>query len=81
VSERPDLDAPQPPGGLQRQDAPSTGHTPGEPAPDPGPGGASARSSDSDVPEPTTDPERQQGGGQRDLQEENAETSLDQPSS
>ena len=32
-----DLDAPTPPGGPQRSDAPSGGHTPGEPAKDPGP--------------------------------------------
>lgn len=71
-----DLDAPTPPGGPQRTDAPAGSETPGEAAPDPGP---STPASGTDVPAPAGDrPEQDEAG--RDQQEENAETSLDQPS-
>jgi hypothetical protein len=71
------IDAPAPPGGPQRTDAPSGPDTPGEPAPDSGestqhgsePVGGTPRAE-----EPTQD-ERH-----REQQEENAGTSLDEPS-
>lgn len=75
-------DLPAPPGGPLRDDRPSGTQTPGEPARDPGPGvqrvtrdeGGSAP-----APEPEgTEPE--QDAPARALQEENAETSLDEPS-
>jgi hypothetical protein len=72
-----DLDAPTPPGGPQRTDAPDGGETPGTAAPDPGP---SAPATDSAVPTPEGD-RPEQDDEERDQQEENAETSLDQPSS
>lgn len=53
------LDAPQPPGGPQRTDAPAD---------------------DADLPAPTHDGDDQDADA-RELQQENAETSLDQPSS
>ena len=67
-----DLDAPTPPGGPQRQDAPGEGaHHGGDEEPR-RPGYApSDDSEDSGVVKHPGDP---------DLQEENAETSLDQPS-
>lgn len=76
-----DLDAPTPPGGPQRTDAPSGTETPGEPAADPGPGTerVTKRDDSHDVPAPAGD-RRDQDTDERDLQEENAETSLDQPS-
>lgn len=75
-----DLDAPAPPGGPQRSDAPSGGHTPGEPAQDPGPEVQRVtRDEGGSADEPTAD-EATQGQAAHDLQEENAETSLDQPS-
>ena len=70
-----DLDAPTPPGGPQRTDAPAGHETPGEAAPDPGPSAPAAGS----VPEPQGD-RPEQDAEESDLQEENAETSLDQPS-
>jgi hypothetical protein len=71
-----DLDAPTPPGGPQRTDAPDGSVTPGEPARDPGP---PPPATGGDVPEPAGDrPEQDEDG--RELQEENAETSMDQPS-
>lgn len=76
-----DLDAPTPPGGPQRTDAPAGDQTPGEPAKDPGPGTQRVtRDEGGDAEEPTPD-DSGQGEASRDLQEENAETSLDQPSS
>ena len=75
-----DLDAPTPPGGPQRADAPSGDHTPGEPAKDPGPDVQRVtRDEGGDAEEPTQDAPTQ-GQAAHDLQEENAETSLDQPS-
>lgn len=76
------LDAPAPPGGPQRTDAPAGPDTPGEPALDPGPGTQRVtRPADGgDVPEPTHDGD-DQSDEERDLQEENAGSSLDQPSS
>lgn len=71
-----DLDAPTPPGGPQRTDAPDGRETPGTPAPDPGP---PAPATGSDLPAPEGD-RPEQDAEERDLQEENAETSLDQPS-
>lgn len=71
-----DLDEPTPPGGPQRTDAPQGHETPGEAAPDPG---VPAPESGDDVPAPRGD-RPEQGEEGRDLQEENAETSLDQPS-
>lgn len=71
-----DLDAPTPPGGPQRTDAPDGHDTPGDPASDPGP---STPAAGTDVPAPTGDrPEQDEGA--REVQEENAETSMDQPS-
>jgi hypothetical protein len=73
-----DLDAPTPPGGPLRQDAPGPGahhggdeapRRPGDAAPD-----AGDDATDESADEPDTHP------GDRDLQQENAETSLDQPS-
>jgi hypothetical protein len=71
-----DLDEPTPPGGPQRTDAPQGHETPGEPAQDPGP---ATPASGTDVPEPHGD-RPEQDDAERDAQEENAETSLDQPS-
>lgn len=71
-----DLDAPTPPGGPQRTDAPDGPETPGTAAPDPGP---STPASGTDVPAPAGD-RPEQDDAERDLQEENAETSADQPS-
>ena len=74
------LDAPAPPGGPQRSDAPSGGQTPGEPAQDPGPGTQRVtRDEGGDAEEPTPD-RWTQSEAAHDLQEENAETHLDQPS-
>ncbi|MCW2791531.1 MAG: hypothetical protein JWO76_629 [Nocardioides sp.] len=81
TSER-DLDAPTPPGGPQRTDAPAGSETPGEPGKDPGPSAqrVTRPEGEGDVPSPAHDRD-DQTDGDRDLQEENAETSLDQPSS
>ena len=76
-----DLDAPAAPGGPQRTDAPSGHTTPGEPAKDPGPGTQRVtRDEGGEAAEPTSD-RSSQDETERDLQGENAETSLDQPSS
>ena len=74
------LDAPTPPGGPQRTDAPDGSTTPGEPARDPGPGTerVTKPAGHADVP-PAPDHDGQ-AEENRDLQEENAESSLDQPS-
>lgn len=75
-----DLDAPTPPGGPQRTDAPAGGRTPGEPAKDPGPEVQRVtRDEGGEAPEPTAD-RAEQDEAAHDLQQENAETSLDQPS-
>ena len=76
------LDAPAPPGGPQRTDSPAGPDSPGEPAPDPGPGThrVTRPAGGGDVPEPTHDADNQ-SDEERDLQEENAGSSLDQPSS
>lgn len=77
-----DLDAPTPPGGPQRTDAAAGRDTPGEPARDPGPAAGSpgpGSGTESDLPEPRGD-RPEQDDAERDLQEENAETSMDQPS-
>ncbi|MEI5676554.1 MULTISPECIES: hypothetical protein [unclassified Nocardioides] len=71
-----DLDAPTPPGGPQRTDAPDGRDTPGEAATAPAP---STPAAGTDVPEPSGD-RPEQDAAERDAQEENAETSLDQPS-
>lgn len=71
-----DLDAPTPPGGPLRQDAPGPGaHHGGDEAPR-RPGDAAAHDADDD----SSDDEPETHPGDRDLQQENAETSLDQPS-
>ncbi|MDP9822711.1 hypothetical protein [Nocardioides massiliensis] len=85
-----DLDAPTPPGGPQRADQPGGSLPPVEdPMPDPQPeihpsstpDGPSTVPTPDAVPEP--DPHENPGGadtGAQALQQENAETSLDQPS-
>ncbi len=87
-------DAPAPPGGPQRTDAADGSTTPGGPArPDTEPdreahahgaSGQSGRGTDSPTPEPTADGEiharTQADQVNEQLQEENAETALDQPS-
>ena len=74
-----DLDAPTPPGGPQRTDAPDGAETPGRTtvgaSPQP-PSSGSAADDQSPPPVPRT----QQSEEGRDLQQENAETSQDQPS-
>ena len=81
MSDEQDLDAPTPPGGPQRTDAPDGASTPGEEAPEPGPGveRVTKRSDSSDIPALTHD-ERDQSGDEEAVQAENAGTSLDQPS-
>lgn len=69
-------DAPQPPGGPLRRDEPDGPDTPGEPAQDPG----VASVTDPIAADPELTPGPVQSDADRDLQEENAETSLDQPS-
>ena len=73
------IDAPAPPGGPQRTDAPATGRTPGEPAPDDG-SPRVTRDEGPEPPPPTVDPDATQDDEARREQEENAGTSLDQPS-
>ena len=72
------IDAPAPPGGPQRVDAPAGTDTPGEPALDSGErtehGQEPVRGGRNDPAEPTQDEEH------RSQQEENAATSLDEPS-
>jgi hypothetical protein len=84
MSDEKDLDAPKPPGGPQRGDAPDGGTTPGTEATEPGPqvDRVSKRDDTHDVPAvatPTHD-ERDQEDADEAVQLENAETSLDQPS-
>jgi hypothetical protein len=73
------IDAPAPPGGPQRTDAPATGHTPGDPAPDDG-SPRVTRDEGPEPPPPVDDPDASQGDASRREQAENAEASLDQPS-
>ncbi|MFC6288224.1 hypothetical protein ACFP3Q_14200 [Nocardioides sp. GCM10027113] len=74
------LDAPAPPGGPQRADAPDGPVTPGEPAPDPGPEVQRVtRREEGEAHEPGPG-EEGQSQVEAALQAENAETSLDQPS-
>jgi hypothetical protein len=71
------IDAPAPPGGPQRTDAPSGQETPGEPARDSGEPTQHGSEPVGDAPrheESTQDEKR------REQQEENAGTSLDEPS-
>ena len=81
MSDEKDLDAPTPPGGPQRGDAPDGGTTPGTEATEPGPGvdRVTKRDGTHDIPSPTHD-ERDQEDAAEAVQLENAETSLDQPS-
>ena len=83
------LDAPTPPGGPQRGDAADGPITPGgaggsAPEPEAHPGVAADDSSSDVTPEPTADgaahPASQAEQVNEQLQEENAETALDQPS-
>ena len=76
------IDAPAPPGGPLRTDTPATGRTPGENAPDPGPAATRVTrpDHDTDPPEPAADEDSVQGEAERAAQEENAGSSLDQPS-
>ena len=76
------LDAPAPPGGPQRTDSPAGPDSPGEPARDPGPDTrrVTRPAGGGDVPEPTQEGDTP-SDEERDLQEENAGSSLDQPSS
>ena len=76
-----DLDAPKPPGGPQRTDAPDGPETPGAAAPDPGPETTRVTRPEGSgpVPPPQGD-ESPQAPEESALQEENAGTSLDQPS-
>ena len=83
------LDAPSPPGGPQRGDAPEGSETPGQAGgsaiePEAHPGLAVDDSSSDVTPEPTADgtvhATSQADQVNEELQEENAETALDQPS-
>lgn len=83
------LDAPTPPGGPQRGDAPDGSVTPGaaggsDPEPAAHPGTAADDSSSDVTPEPTADGSvhatSQADQVNEEMQEENAETALDQPS-
>ncbi len=78
------LDAPTPPGGPQRQDAAGTGEVPDgrdreRRVDQDSPSGVSG-SSTIPIEEEEPHPERGDGSGPTDLQEENAATSLDEPS-
>jgi hypothetical protein len=81
------LDAPTPPGGPQRGDVPDGESTPGgqvDPDTSPEPEAHPGTSSDHEPKQPTADGEiharTQAEQVNEELQEENAETSLDQPS-
>ena len=82
MSDEKDLDAPQPPGGPQRADAPEGTHTPGDEATEPGPGveRVTRRDDSSAIPPVTHDDARDPSGDEEAVQAENAGTSLDQPS-
>jgi hypothetical protein len=74
------IDAPAPPGGPQRTDAPSGGATPGEPAPDPGPEVervTKREDGEAHEPEPAGNG---QSPAEQEWQAENAASSQDQPS-
>lgn len=72
-------DAPQPPGGPLRQDAPEGGFAPDEEREELAPGKTEHGLDDTkDVPPVSHDDE--QSSVEAEVQEENAETSLDQPS-
>jgi hypothetical protein len=73
------IDAPAPPGGPQRTDAPASGRTPGEPAPDDG-SPRVTRDEGPEPPPPARNPDAVQDDDSRREQEENAQSSLDQPS-
>jgi hypothetical protein len=73
-------DAPPPPGGPLREDAPEGGLSPDEQR-DELPSGDSEHGSDDHPQLPPVSGEPTQPEDDADLQEENAETSLDQPSS
>jgi hypothetical protein len=81
MSSEKSLDAPTPPGGPQRTDAPDGSATPGEPGKDPGPATERVTKPEGESDVPPVTHQRTQDDEDRDLQEENAETSLDQPSS
>ena len=74
-------DAPQPPGGPLRQDAPEGDLQPGSEDRDAPPPGETEHGSDDGASVPPVSHEPTQSDDATDLQEENAETSLDQPSS
>jgi hypothetical protein len=81
MSDRPDLDAPKPPGGPQRTDAPAGPDTPGEEGLDPGPQVQRVTRPDDDGVEGEPDVRTPtQSAEERRLQEQNAETHLDEPS-
>ena len=74
------IDAPAPPGGPQRTDAPSGGATPGQPAPDPGPEverSTKREGGEAHEPEPAGNG---QSPAEQAWQAENAASSQDQPS-
>jgi hypothetical protein len=73
------IDAPAPPGGPQRTDAPAGSDTPGEAAPDTGEPTEHGSAPVGDGRGPEAD-EPIQDEEHRDQQEENAATSLDEPS-
>lgn len=73
-------DRPAPPGGPLRQDQPDADVVPGEPARDPGPEVERVTKDDGGEAPPPVGTDREQDADRRDLQEENAGTSLDQPS-
>ena len=74
-------DAPAPPGSPMRRDEPDAPVTPAEPARDPGPEVQRVTRDEGGEAPPPTGTEPEQGDQARELQQENAETSLDQPSS
>jgi len=74
-------DSPQPPGGPLRQDAPEGDLQPDAEDRDSPPTGESEHGSDDSSTAPPVSHEPTQSDDDADLQEENAETSLDQPSS
>jgi hypothetical protein len=74
-------DAPQPPGGPLRQDAPAGDMQPDDEDLDSPETGETEHGSEGGKPAPAVSHEPSQSDDESDLQEENAETSLDQPSS
>ena len=74
-------DAPQPPGGPLRQDAPEGDIQPDAEDRDSPPSGETEHGSDDGASVPEVSHQPSQSDDDSDLQEENAETSLDQPSS